>query len=130
MMNKVCPNCGRKYSELEFYCTKCGLELEKAPNACSEMKSGMSLSEIEKKIEGKEIKSVEDARKYLTDEEMLYYIENNIFWGLCTGIEDEDVCVVAEILRALGGRGYSVAHTSRILSACEAFAERIAQFRF
>lgn len=27
----------------------------------------MSLSEIEKKIEGKEIKSVEDARKYLTE---------------------------------------------------------------
>ena len=41
----------------------------------------MSLSEIEKKIEGKEIKSVEDARKYLTDEEILYYMENNIFWG-------------------------------------------------
>lgn len=39
----------------------------------------MSLSEIEKKIEGKEIKSVEDARKYLTDEEILYYMENNIF---------------------------------------------------
>lgn len=55
----------------------------------------MSLSEIEKKIEGKEFKSVEDARKYLTDEEILYY-----------------------------------AHTSRILSACKAFAERIAQFRF
>ena len=90
----------------------------------------MSLSEIEKKIEGKEIKSVEDARKYLTDEEILYYMENNIFWGLCTGIEDEDVCVVAEILRILGGKGYSVAHTSRILSACKAFAERIAQFRF
>ena len=86
----------------------------------------MSLSEIEKKIEGKEIKSVEDARKYLTDEEILYYI----FWGLCTGIEDEDVCVVAEILRILGGKRYSVAHTSRILSACKAFAERIAQFRF
>lgn len=83
-----------------------------------------------KKIEGKEIKSVEDARKYLTDEEILYYMENNIFWGICTGIEDEDVCVVAEILRILGGKGYSVAHTSRILSACEAFAERIAQFRF
>ena len=89
----------------------------------------MSLSEIEKKIEGKEIKSVDDARKYLTDEEILYYMENNIFWGLCTGIEDEDVCVVAEILRILGGKGYSVAHTSRILSACKAFAERIAQFR-
>ena len=68
----------------------------------------MSLSEIEKKIEGKEIKSVEDARKYLTDEEILYYMENNIFWGLCTGIEDEDVCVVAEILRILGGKRYSV----------------------
>lgn len=41
MMNKVCPSCGRKYSELEFYCTKCGLELKKAPNTCSEMKSVM-----------------------------------------------------------------------------------------
>lgn len=39
----------------------------------------MSLSEIEKKIEGKEIKSVEDARKYLTDEEILYYMETISF---------------------------------------------------
>lgn len=57
-------------------------------------------------------------------------MENNIFWSICTGIEDENVCAVAEILRTLGGKGYSVAHTSRILSACEAFVERIVQFRF
>ena len=130
MMNKVCPSCGRKYSELEAYCTKCGLELEKAPNTCSGMKSAMSLSEIEKKIEGKEIKSIEDARKYLTDEELVYYLNNDVFYGVRADIFEEDVCAVAEILRILGGKGYSVAHTSRILSACKAFAERIAQFRF
>lgn len=36
MMNKICPKCKRGYSELEHYCTKCGMQLEKEPNVCSE----------------------------------------------------------------------------------------------
>lgn len=35
MLKKMCPKCRRKYTELENYCTKCGLELEQAPNRCS-----------------------------------------------------------------------------------------------
>lgn len=34
-MKKICPKCKRKYTELENYCTKCGIELEKEPNRCS-----------------------------------------------------------------------------------------------
>lgn len=41
MMNKICPKCRRKYTELENYCTKCGIQLEKAPNVCSEMRTTM-----------------------------------------------------------------------------------------
>ena len=39
MMNKKCPKCGRIYGELSNYCTKCGVELEKTPNKCSENKT-------------------------------------------------------------------------------------------
>ncbi len=38
-MKKICPKCRREYTGLENYCTKCGLELEKAPNRCSENKT-------------------------------------------------------------------------------------------
>lgn len=41
MMNKICPKCKRGYSELEHYCTKCGMQLEKEPNVCSEKKTAM-----------------------------------------------------------------------------------------
>lgn len=38
-MNKRCPKCDRKYYELDNYCTKCGIELEKDANRCSENKT-------------------------------------------------------------------------------------------
>ena len=41
MMNKICPKCGRRYTEIENYCTKCGIELEKDKNRCSENKTAM-----------------------------------------------------------------------------------------
>lgn len=41
MKNKRCPKCGRQYHELENYCTKCGLELIKEKNRCSENKTVM-----------------------------------------------------------------------------------------
>lgn len=39
MINKKCPKCREKYSELENYCTKCGTELEKEENKCSANKT-------------------------------------------------------------------------------------------
>ena len=39
MVKKHCKKCYIKYSELENYCTKCGIELENEPNKCSEMKT-------------------------------------------------------------------------------------------
>ena len=41
MINKKCPKCNRKYSELENYCTKCGIELEREANKCSENRTTM-----------------------------------------------------------------------------------------
>lgn len=42
-MEKACPACHKSYAEIFNFCTICGVELEKAPNRCSEMK--MSLCE-------------------------------------------------------------------------------------
>lgn len=39
MMKKRCPKCGRKYGELNNYCSKCGIELEKIPNECTGKKT-------------------------------------------------------------------------------------------
>ena len=41
MLSKICPKCNRRYTELENYCTKCGIELKKDENRCSEGKSRM-----------------------------------------------------------------------------------------
>ena len=40
-MNKICPTCKRMYSELESYCTKCGIALVKEPNRCSANKTAL-----------------------------------------------------------------------------------------
>ncbi len=40
-MNKKCKKCNLKYTSLENYCTKCGIELSEEPNVCSENKSTM-----------------------------------------------------------------------------------------
>lgn len=40
-MKKVCPTCRREYTELENYCRKCGIELEREPNRCSAGKTAM-----------------------------------------------------------------------------------------
>lgn len=39
MMNKRCPKCNKQYTELENYCSKCGIELVKEKNMCSENKT-------------------------------------------------------------------------------------------
>ena len=40
-MKKRCPKCNKNYTELENYCTKCAIELEKDYNRCSENKTTM-----------------------------------------------------------------------------------------
>lgn len=45
-MQKECPTCHRIYSELENYCTKCGIELVKAPNKCSAMKTALCKDKV------------------------------------------------------------------------------------
>ncbi len=39
MANKICPTCGKRYKGLAAYCTKCGVELEKDKNRCSELRT-------------------------------------------------------------------------------------------
>lgn len=41
MIYKHCPKCHKRYYELANYCTKCGIELEKEKNMCTEMKTSM-----------------------------------------------------------------------------------------
>ena len=38
-MKRICPKCRREYTELENYCTKCGIELIQEPNRCSANKT-------------------------------------------------------------------------------------------
>lgn len=45
-MKKICPTCRREYSQLENYCTKCGIELVNEPNRCSEMKTSMCKEKV------------------------------------------------------------------------------------
>lgn len=45
-MKKICPKCGKEHTQLENYCRKCGIELEKEPNMCSEKKSAMCMKRI------------------------------------------------------------------------------------
>lgn len=45
-MKKVCPKCRKEYTELENYCTKCGIELEKVPNECSEKKAALCMHRV------------------------------------------------------------------------------------
>ncbi len=37
-MLKKCPKCGKSAAEMDYFCTKCGVELVKDDNRCSEMK--------------------------------------------------------------------------------------------
>lgn len=41
MQTKRCPKCGQTKDATENYCTRCGLELETAPNTCSEAKTAL-----------------------------------------------------------------------------------------
>ena len=45
-MRKVCPTCGRMYTELENFCSKCGIQLEKEPNRCSENKTALCKNKV------------------------------------------------------------------------------------
>ncbi len=46
MNKKICPKCHRQYTEIENYCTKCGIALEKLPNICSEKKTDMCIHRV------------------------------------------------------------------------------------
>lgn len=88
----------------------------------------MDIREIESKIKG--TRCAEEARKYLTDEELVSYIHSEFAPDGRDTIGEEEVCVIAEILRVLGARNYTVAHTSLILSTTKTIVERIARFSF
>lgn len=46
MAGKICTGCGRRYRGLARYCTKCGVELEKDRNRCSEMRTQLCKSAV------------------------------------------------------------------------------------
>lgn len=43
---KKCPKCNRQYGELHNYCSKCGIELERDNNRCSENKTTLCAHSI------------------------------------------------------------------------------------
>ena len=45
-MHKKCQKCNKQYTELENYCTMCGIELEKDDNRCS----GNKTARCEKRV--------------------------------------------------------------------------------
>ena len=45
-MKKVCPSCGRIFTEIDNFCTKCGIELVKEPNRCSGEKTALCKSKV------------------------------------------------------------------------------------
>ncbi|MBR4707913.1 MAG: hypothetical protein IKP29_07655 [Pseudobutyrivibrio sp.] len=45
-MKKICPTCKRMYDELKDYCSKCGIELVKEPNRCSQNKKSLCKGNI------------------------------------------------------------------------------------
>lgn len=90
----------------------------------------MKDSEIFKKLEDNNATSFEAARKCLTDEEIVIYMNENPFYGVRVELEEGDAGIIAEILHMIGDKGFSAAHASRILSTAEGLLERIAVFRF
>jgi hypothetical protein len=45
-MSKRCPKCSGVYAELDNYCTKCGIALEKSRNVCSGNKTAMCAKRV------------------------------------------------------------------------------------
>lgn len=45
-MRKICPTCRREYTEIENYCSKCGIALKQEPNCCSGKKTALCRDRI------------------------------------------------------------------------------------
>jgi predicted amidophosphoribosyltransferase len=45
-ISKECPNCHKLYTQLENYCSKCGISLVKNKNRCSEFKTTLCESRV------------------------------------------------------------------------------------
>ena len=45
-MKKICPTCKREFTEIDNFCTNCGIELIKEPNRCSEMKTALCRNKV------------------------------------------------------------------------------------
>lgn len=46
MPQKICPTCHRKYSQIDNYCSKCGIKLTKEPNRCSAGKTALCKEKV------------------------------------------------------------------------------------
>lgn len=47
-MKKICPTCHKEFTEVDNFCTHCGIELVKESNKCSEMKMALCKSKTYK----------------------------------------------------------------------------------
>lgn len=84
------------------------------------------LMEISKKSSG--AKDFSEARKVLTDDELVYYlIAKN--YELSETYDGEE-CIIKDILKLFGARGYSVKHSLHLLDVAKEVLISIARFEF
>lgn len=86
----------------------------------------MNLNEIKKKLDAENVKSMEEAKKVLTMEELIFYIakENKI------QIVPESECLIADILKMLESNNYSVRHSLLVLETAKELLPYLSKLRY
>lgn len=84
-MKKKCPKCGRRYSEIEMYCTKCGIKLVKEFSAFSMASVKTDATKMEK---AKKIENLLTISQYVAD-----YLQKNFHPHTTVVIEVDSIRV-------------------------------------
>lgn len=86
----------------------------------------MDLNEIKKKLDVGNVKSIDEAKKVLSMEELIFYIakENKIH------LVPESECQIASILKTLESKGYSVRHSLLVLDAAKELIPYLSKLRY
>ena len=81
--------------------------------------------EIKEKVKG--MKTYEEVMKNLSDEELVaYFLDENFDYRLAI----HDSCLIKDILKVLGSKGYSVSHSIEVLDVAKEILKMIARFNF
>lgn len=81
---------------------------------------------IDISVKTKGMEDFHEARKVLTDEEIVfYYIAKN---GELSEIYEGEECIIKDILKVLGAKKYSVKHSLHLLDVAKEVLKSIARF--